>query len=193
MLLTALLTSKAAAAAVGAVVVAGTAAAAVTVPAALGHASDRPSATASDDETATDDTSSPAADESTESESADDPTTEAAPTESASQGPDATGPAAFGLCTAWAHGGLSYAKAEKGNPAAAALVDAAGDGTVEDYCTAVMLEKKGTPSPSETEATDEDADAAEPGSEGRSKGAAAKAEHGKPDKAGKPSGAGMRP
>ena len=43
------------------------------------------------------------------------------------------------------------------------------------------------------EATDEDADASEPGSEGRSKADSAKSGHGKPDKAGKPSGAGMRP
>lgn len=199
MLLTALLASKAAAAAVGAVVVAGTAAAVVTVPG-LGHAGSRPSATASDedsasDDTPSDDTTSPSSDESTESESADDAAPEGAPSGTPSpkgEGPDATGPAAFGLCTAWAHGGLTYAKAEKGNPAAKALVEAAGEGTVEDYCTAVLLAKKGDEPPTSTEtATDaERGRPSEPGAHGRSVAASAKADHGKPDHAGKPSDAG---
>ena len=196
MLLSALLTSKAAAAAVGAVLLAGTATAAVAVPVALAG-SDEPSVTS------TDTTSGAAGDEST----ADDPTTasddasddatddsiSAAPQNSAAQGPDATGPAAYGLCTAWAHGGLTYAKAEKGNPAAKALVTAAGEGTVEDYCTTVLLEKKGTPSPSDTVTDAAKDQQAEPGEHGRAVAASKKAEHGKPSDAGKPSDRGQRP
>lgn len=200
MLLTALLSSKAAAAAVGAVVVAGSAAAAVTLPAALGHAGTRPVATSSADDTESDEATAPSSEESTETEVADDPTTETEvaddptaedePTATPSAtGPDATGPAAFGLCTAWAHGGLTYAKAEQGNPAAKALVDAAGDGTVEDYCTAVLLEKKGTPEPADSETATAADDSSEPGAEGRSTGASAKAQHGKSDHRGAKSGA----
>jgi hypothetical protein len=203
MLLTALLTSKAAAAAVGAVLLAGTATAAVAVPVALGNAGGH-AATASDDESGTDDQSESASDDTTGTvsssttddstdgatdDASDDATGAATPSADRTKGPDATGPAAFGLCTAWAHGGLSYAKAEKGNPAAQSLVTAAGEGTVEDYCTAVLLAKKATPLPTGT--VDSRMTPALPGEHGRSNAASHKAEHGKPSHAGKPSGAGQ--
>jgi hypothetical protein len=48
-------------------------------------------------------------------------------------GPDATGPAAFGLCNAWSHGGLSA-----NSVAYASLVRAAGtDGDLAAYCATV--------------------------------------------------------
>lgn len=185
MLLSALLTSKAAAAAVGAVLLAGGAAASVAVPVALAG-SHGPSASS------TDDTTDDATDESTESvdPTTDEPTTDdpstatdestsAAPDASATQGPDAAGPAAYGLCTAWAHGGLTQAKADAGNPAAAALVAAAGDGTVEDYCAQVYLDKKRTPEATAT-ADSTDAPSTEAGARGKAKAAEKKAGHGKP-------------
>lgn len=200
MLLSALLTSKAAAAAVGAVLLAGTATAAVAVPVALG-ASDDPSVTATDTTTGAEGDESTADDPTTGSDDASDGATDdatddstsAAPQNSAAQGPDATGPAAYGLCTAWAHGGLTYAKAEKGNPAAKALVTAAAEGTVEDYCTTVLLDKKGIPSPSDTATDAAKAQPSEPGAHGRAVAASKKAEHGKPSDAGKPSDRGQRP
>jgi hypothetical protein len=49
-------------------------------------------------------------------------------------GPDATGPAAFGLCTAWSHGGLATTSV-----AYKSLVTAAGDEAgIEAYCATVV-------------------------------------------------------
>lgn len=51
-------------------------------------------------------------------------------------GPDATGPAAFGLCTAWTHGAPKHTD----NPAFGALqraADAAGQ-SIDDYCATVL-------------------------------------------------------
>lgn len=71
-------------------------------------------------------------------------TTDAAePTDTTvAQGPDATGPAAYGLCTAWSNGHEKNMQ----NPAFGALqaaADAAGQ-TVEEYCAAVLDAKDAT-------------------------------------------------
>jgi len=61
------------------------------------------------------------------------PTDSATGTATPSSGPDATGPAAFGLCNAFTHGGLATTSV-----AYAALVKAAdGAGKVADYCAKV--------------------------------------------------------
>src|SRR6478672_3031188 len=61
------------------------------------------------------------------------PTDSATGTATPSSGPDATGPAAFGLCNAFKHGGLATTSV-----AYAALVKAAdGAGKVADYCAKV--------------------------------------------------------
>jgi len=74
-----------------------------------------------------------------------DPTDSATPSDSTSpggpnvpspsespKGPDATGPAAFGLCNAYAHGGLP-----QNSTAYRALLAAAGTGTVDAYCATI--------------------------------------------------------
>lgn len=60
-------------------------------------------------------------------------------------GPDATGPAAFGLCTAWSHAQTSGKAAEKSiafrNLATAAKA-APGDATkIDNYCTGILTAK----------------------------------------------------
>ena len=55
------------------------------------------------------------------------------PTASAPTGPDATGPAAFGLCTAYTKGGLS-----DHSVAYRALKAAATDGDIAGYCSTVL-------------------------------------------------------
>jgi hypothetical protein len=56
-------------------------------------------------------------------------------------GPDATGPAAFGLCTAFTHGGLS-----KASTAYTSLVKAAGSATgIPTYCATVVVAHNTTP------------------------------------------------
>ena len=65
-----------------------------------------------------------------------DPTDPATPGPSASAspvGPDATGPAAFGLCTAYTAGGLSTHSIAYG-----ALLTAATDGDIAGYCDTVL-------------------------------------------------------
>jgi hypothetical protein len=49
-------------------------------------------------------------------------------------GPDATGPAAFGLCNAWSHGGLATTSVAYRNLAAAA----GGTGGIQAYCATVV-------------------------------------------------------
>jgi hypothetical protein len=49
-------------------------------------------------------------------------------------GPDATGPAAFGLCTAWAHGGLAKTSVAYRNLAAAA----GGADGIQAYCATIV-------------------------------------------------------
>ncbi|HEU5222309.1 MAG TPA: hypothetical protein VFU07_01335 [Candidatus Lumbricidophila sp.] len=58
-----------------------------------------------------------------------------AETESASapKGPDATGPAAFGLCNAFSHGGLHNTSV-----AHSALLAAAGSGSIDAYCAPIL-------------------------------------------------------
>jgi hypothetical protein len=74
--------------------------------------------------------------EATESpEATDAPTPE--PTATAA-GPDATGPAAFGLCTAYTKGGLSTHSVAYG-----ALKSAAIDGDIAGYCSTVLADAHG--------------------------------------------------
>lgn len=62
------------------------------------------------------------------------PTPDPTPSPDASKGPDATGPAAFGLCTAFTAGGLS-----SGSIAYAALLSASGStGSIADYCAPIL-------------------------------------------------------
>jgi hypothetical protein len=85
--------------------------------------------TATQTEDATDTPSATPTDDGTESP---EPTTD--PTPSTTQGPDATGPAAFGLCTAYAHGGLN-----SGSVAYAALLSASTSaGSIADYCAPIL-------------------------------------------------------
>ncbi|HEY4153038.1 MAG TPA: hypothetical protein VGM38_06925 [Pseudolysinimonas sp.] len=68
-----------------------------------------------------------------ESDSTDDPAIESTPSPSATHGPDAAGPAAFGLCTAFTAGGLNTHSV-----AYAALLTAAGSASVADYCAPIL-------------------------------------------------------
>ena len=71
-----------------------------------------------------------------------DPTETPVPT-TAPQGPDATGPAAFGLCTAFSHGGLHWT-----STAYAALVTASGGAAnIATYCATVIPTPTDTPVP----------------------------------------------
>jgi len=71
--------------------------------------------------------------ESPEPSESPDPTSSASP-----KGPDATGPAAFGLCTAYSAGGLStHSTAYK------ALLSAATDGDIAAYCGTVLATTPG--------------------------------------------------
>ncbi len=67
----------------------------------------------------------------------DDPTAEPTavptPAPTGAHGPDATGAAAFGLCTAYAAGGL-----DSRSVAYAALLSAAGSASIADYCAPVL-------------------------------------------------------
>ena len=53
-------------------------------------------------------------------------------------GPDATGPAAFGLCNAWSHGGLSPNSVPFGNLSKAA----GGRDGIESYCAGIVRHGK---------------------------------------------------
>lgn len=154
MLLSALLTSKAAVAALSTVLVATGGAAVVATAAAHGRAADV-------DPTATSTTASPSGSESTdedaddvkpsgvETKAADEPDEDGSesPAAEPTRGPDATGPAKHGLCTAWAHGGLTAEKAvagPAGNAPSANLVEAAGGADkVAEYCADVLKPGKG--------------------------------------------------
>lgn len=60
-----------------------------------------------------------------------------APSPSATRGPDATGPAAFGLCTAFTAGGL-----KSGSIAYRALLNASTSaGSIADYCAPILAAK----------------------------------------------------
>jgi hypothetical protein len=96
-----------------------------------------------DEESVTDDPTSAGEDGSDDAEDAATDDASPEPTDDASDdltdtpktgiGPDATGPAAFGLCNAWSHGGLSA-----NSVAYASLVRAAGtDGDLAAYCATV--------------------------------------------------------
>jgi hypothetical protein len=76
-----------------------------------------------------------------------DPTGTPAPAKASKLGgPDATGPAAHGLCNAYAHGGLSAT-----STAYAALVRAAGDaGTITSYCATIPAPGKAAATHPET-------------------------------------------
>jgi hypothetical protein len=80
----------------------------------------------------TDDASASPTDDAT-AEPTDDSTADPTDTPKTGVGPDATGPAAFGLCNAWSHGGLST-----NSVAYASLVKAAGaEGDLAAYCATV--------------------------------------------------------
>ena len=66
-------------------------------------------------------------------------------------GPDGTGPAAYGLCTAYTHGGLAPSSVAYGNLAVAA----GGEEGLTDYCDAVIAAKKGVPADTGGDATDD--------------------------------------
>jgi hypothetical protein len=82
-------------------------------------------------------------------------------------GPDATGPAAFGLCTAYSHGGLN-----RSSTAYASLESAAkGSANIADYCaTITAAHESAKPKPDDSEKPDDEA--TESGSHGKGKGAA---------------------
>jgi hypothetical protein len=62
------------------------------------------------------------------------------PSPSATKGPNATGPAAFGLCTAYAAGGL-----HRTSTAYAALLTASQPaGTIADYCAPILAVRSAT-------------------------------------------------
>lgn len=67
------------------------------------------------------------------------------PTSSATKtngvGPDATGPAAFGLCNAWSHGGLATVSVAYRNLAAAA----GGADGIQAYCATIVKPGGGSP------------------------------------------------
>lgn len=156
-MLTSLLASKIAiVAAASSMVVGGTAAAAYAgaLPAGLqdlahqtigaqATGADLPEADSSDD--ATDDSSDDATDDPTDDatddagddtadDAGDEPTDGATDTPKTGVGPDATGPAAFGLCNAYGHGGLSA-----NSVAYASLVKAAGtEADLATYCATVV-------------------------------------------------------
>lgn len=84
-------------------------------------------------------TSGDPSDTSSISTAADLTVTETGTSESATPGPDASGPAAFGLCTAWKHGGLSAEEAAAGNAPSQNLITAAGGADqVKAYCATVL-------------------------------------------------------
>jgi hypothetical protein len=90
------------------------------------------------------------------------PTEKPAPTTAPkADGPDATGPAAHGLCTAYAHGGLSAT-----STAYAALVKAAGGAsTITSYCATIPAPgKSGADHPGTSKSTHP----ATPGAKGKS-------------------------
>jgi hypothetical protein len=74
----------------------------------------------------------------TDSPEATDPATPEPSTSASPVGPDATGPAAFGLCTAFTAGGLSTHSIAYG-----ALVAASPNGDVAGYCAAVLVTAPG--------------------------------------------------
>ncbi len=153
MLLSTLLASKAAIAVGSAVVVLGGGTAAVAavhvLPAALDHASDvtvgASGSTTGAAEPGDDGSSSTGASSSSGSSSETSTSTQsaepAATPSTTDRGPDATGPAAFGLCTAYSHGGLPPQSV-----AYQALARAAAPGTVEEYC-ATVKHPGGKPAP----------------------------------------------
>ncbi len=159
MLLSTLLASKAAIAVGSAVVVLGGGTAAVAavhvLPAALDHASEvtvgASGSTTGASEPGDDESSSTGSSSSSGSSSETSTSTESAdPAASASstdRGPDATGPAAFGLCTAYSHGGLPPQSV-----AYQALARAAAPGTVEEYC-ATVKHPGGKPTPTTSAST----------------------------------------
>jgi hypothetical protein len=76
-----------------------------------------------------------------------DPTETATTAPSATKGPDASGPAAFGLCTAYTAGGL-----HKTSVANSALVNAAKSaGSIKDYCAPILEAHRHGPSTSSTQ------------------------------------------
>jgi len=200
MIPTTLLTAKAAATLLtaGALVIGGTAAAyAGVLPSSLqsiAHATvGAPSADADDDESGSPSASADPSDSDDTSESAEpsesgDPSgsaTGAAPTGSGApdpsesggaHGPDATGPAAKGLCTAHLHGGLP-----DHSTAGQALIAAAGSSSVDDYC-ATVLNPSATPSASPSESSSTEAAApTTTGGHGKGKGHTKKSHpHGRP-------------
>lgn len=76
-------------------------------------------------------TASPAPTE--DSDDAADPTPTETPVPHSGVGPDVTGPAAFGLCTAYLAGGLG-----EGSTPLTSLTAIAGDGGVEAYCQLIV-------------------------------------------------------
>lgn len=143
-MLSTLLASKlAATAAAGGLAIAGTAAAAYTGSLPVGlqnlahHTIGAPASTPSGDPTSTpesDPTTSADPTDTPEPTDTADPTGTSDPSSTATPvGPDATGPAAFGLCTAYTHGGLATSSV-----AYKSLVKAAGTaGGIGAYCATV--------------------------------------------------------
>lgn len=83
-------------------------------------------------------------------------------------GPEATGPAAHGLCTAFAHGGLSSQ-----STAYAALVEASGDESgIDGYCATVAV-----PGASKDDSSSTTPDPSAPAPKEKDKGSAHKPEH----------------
>lgn len=132
--ITALISSKIALGALGVAVVAAGGTAAVAVTAHLPEASQGIVHTAS----ATPDPTESATVPSTETvDSTDAPTPVSSPTSSPT-GPDATGAAAFGLCTAFTHGGL----AAKSTAYGSLVTAASGAENIASYCDTVVAPGK---------------------------------------------------
>jgi hypothetical protein len=91
-------------------------------------------------------------------------------------GPDATGPAGFGLCTAYLAGGLRTV-----STAYDSLSSAAGEGGIDAFCEVVIADKKGISDEDSEDSEDSDEKSGVKGKSGASE------THGKPaDKPAKP-------
>ncbi len=102
------------------------------------------------------------------------PTTEPTPSPTETQGPDATGPAAFGLCTAFTHGGLN-----SHSVAYAALLNASTSaGSIVDYCAPILAAHESGHKPSTTPNSGEDHGQSDHGQSGQTHGSGAPATHG---------------
>lgn len=119
--------------------------------------------------------SAPTASPTDDSTEAPEPTSDATPSPSATKGPDASGPAAFGLCTAFAAGGLN-----SHSIAYAALQSASTSvGSIADYCAPILAAHgPGAHKPTTTPDSGEGHSQSQHGQSGQEHGSGAPATHG---------------